>query len=248
MNFYACIIGTELLNGRRDDAHLPFLKEELLQRGWELCGVFMIKDDVSLMKALFSLVHHDPQGVLFSFGGIGATPDDYTRQIAAEVFRDGELYPHPEAVGYIVERFGDDAYPHRIHMGYLPQGATLLQNPVNNVPGFALDQRFFFVPGFPSMAHPMIKEALDHFYPYGQKRHRKTLTAHCGENDLIDFMNRLPASIELSSLPSMLGTQRKTVISLCGDDEQTIEHHFKLFCDALEHHTIAFELGDYQQL
>ena len=91
INFYSVIIGTELLNGRRKDAHFDFLNSELLKRGWEQKASFVIKDEPPFIEDIFNLIKKDPDSVLFSFGGIGATPDDYTRQAAANVFTNGEM-------------------------------------------------------------------------------------------------------------------------------------------------------------
>jgi len=90
-NFYSVIIGTELLNGRRKDAHFAFLNEQLLKRGWTHKASFVIEDDTKLMENIYNLIKADKNSVMFSYGGIGATPDDYTRQIAAKVFREGEM-------------------------------------------------------------------------------------------------------------------------------------------------------------
>lgn len=85
-NFYSVIIGTELLNGRRKDAHFAFLNQQLLSRGWEQKASFVINDDTNLMENIFNLIKLDPNSVMFCFGGIGATPDDYTRVVAGKVF------------------------------------------------------------------------------------------------------------------------------------------------------------------
>lgn len=244
MNFYACIIGTELLNGRRNDAHFPFLNAELLKRGWEQAATFIIADKPPLIRKVFELVKADPQSVMFCFGGIGATPDDYTRKAAADVFTDGAMSEHSEALRRIVERFGDDARPYRIHMAMLPQGADLLDNPVNNVPGFSLSDRFFFVPGFPQMAHPMIAATLERLYPRAAARTRLTLSARCSENSLIDLMEALPPHIELSSLPIIAGDARTTVISLAGDDPDETRAWFGFFRRGIEDKKIAYVLGD----
>lgn len=96
-NFYSVIIGTELLNGRRIDAHFAFLNQQLLSRGWEHKASFVINDDINLMENIFNLIKNDPNSVMFCFGGIGATPDDYTREIAGKVFTSGAMEFHEEA-------------------------------------------------------------------------------------------------------------------------------------------------------
>ncbi|MBN2781877.1 MAG: competence/damage-inducible protein A, partial [Campylobacterales bacterium] len=160
MNFYAVIIGTEILNSRREDKHFDFLKNELAKYGHELFASFIIKDDRELMKNIYELVKNDKNSILFSFGGIGSTPDDLTREIAAQVFTSKPLKSNKKFKQDILDKFGEDAYPHRIHMADLPENSELIFNPVNNMSAFSLQNRFFFVPGFPSMAHPMLQDVI----------------------------------------------------------------------------------------
>ena len=230
VNFYSVIIGTELLNGRRNDAHFSFLNKQLLQRGWEQKASFVINDDPKLMFDIFNLIKSDPNSVMFCFGGIGATPDDYTREVAGKVFTNGKMEFHEEAKNRILNQFGNEAYPHRINMAYLPINAKLLKNVVNNVSGFYLEDRFFFTPGFPSMSQAMVVEALDKLYPKSDiQKYRKVMTINASENDLIDTMQKIPENIDLSSLPKILGDKRKVVISLAGYDRDEVEKYFGMF-------------------
>ena len=231
-NFYSVIIGTELLNGRRNDAHFLFLNQELLKRGWEQKASFVIADDTNLMLNIFNLIKRDPNSVMFCFGGIGSTPDDYTRQIAANAFTNGAMEFHETALENILTKFGQEAYPHRINMAYLPINAKLLKNVVNNVAGFYLEDRFFFTPGFPSMSQAMVIEALDKLYPKSDiQKYRKVMTINASENDLIYTMQKIPENIDLSSLPKILGDKRKVVISLAGYDKDEVDRYFGMFVD-----------------
>ena len=244
-NFYSVIIGTELLNGRRKDAHFTFLNEQLLKRGWTHKASFVIEDDTKLMENIYNLIKADKNSVMFSYGGIGATPDDYTRQIAAKVFREGEMEYHEKAQELIINQFGDEAYPHRIEMGNLPINAKLLKNVVNNVAGFYLDDRFFFTPGFPSMSQAMVIEALDKHYSKNELvKYRKTLTAFCGENDLISLMKELPSKIELSSLPKIIDDKRQVVLSLSSLEQTLLDNSFQEFIDFCEEKNIKYILED----
>jgi molybdopterin-biosynthesis enzyme MoeA-like protein len=231
VNFYSVIIGTELLNGRRTDAHFAFLNQQLLSRGWEQKASFVIGDDTKLMLDVFNLIKSDPNSVMFSFGGIGATPDDYTREVAAKAFTNGKMEFHEEAKYRIINQFNDQAYPHRINMAYLPINAKLLTNVVNNVAGFYLEDRFFFTPGFPSMSQAMVVEALDTLYPKSQEKYRCVMTIDCSENDLIDTMKKMPKHLDFASLPRFIGETRKVVISLAGYDKDEVDKYFQLFVD-----------------
>jgi molybdopterin-biosynthesis enzyme MoeA-like protein len=245
MNFYACIIGTELLNGRRQDLHFEFLNNELLKRGWELKASLIIKDEPDFIADVLELIKKDKDSVMFCFGGIGSTPDDYTRDVAARVFTDGYMDYNEELCKVITDKFGDKAYPDRIKMGYLPKDAGLLPNPINQISGFYLQDRFFFVPGFPQMAHPMVSYALDSFYPRGVKKFKKTFTAFCSEGEIVDIMHSLPPSVEFSSLPIMDGDKRAVELYLASTNSCLTEDAYEHFVTLTEKKGFKWRDGGY---
>jgi molybdopterin-biosynthesis enzyme MoeA-like protein len=242
MNFYTVIIGTEILNGRRQDKHFEFVKNELAKYGHELFASFIIKDDVHLITRTYEMIKADKEAVMFSFGGIGSTPDDLTREIASKVFRDSPLVTHTKFKEDVIKQFGEGAYPHRIHMADLPPDVELLFNPVNNMSGFSLDRRFFFVPGFPSMAHPMIETAIKENFSHAKKKYRYTLFAKTSEETLISLMQQLPKSIEISSLPMFIDGMPNVELSLSGEDEEAVKAAFELFIEELRQKKIEYNL------
>ena len=243
IHFYAVIIGSEILNGRREDKHFAFIKDELKKRGYSLYASFIAKDSPTLLKDIFTLIKNDPHSVMFSFGGIGSTPDDLTRSIAADIFTDKPLFRHKKFEADIIERFGDEAYPYRIFMSDLPKESNLLKNPVNNMSGFYLQERYFFVPGFPNMAHPMIKEALELFYPKSAKQeHRLTLLAQTSENTLISIMNEMSPDVEFSSLPILKDKKPMVEISVAAYNISDVEKNFNLFIDELDRLKIYYKI------
>jgi molybdopterin-biosynthesis enzyme MoeA-like protein len=143
---------------------------------------------------------------VFVCGGIGATPDDLTRACAAAA-ADLPLQPHPDAVALIEGRFGEEAYPIRIRMAYLPQGAELIPNPYNQIPGFSIKQHYF-LPGFPQMAWPMAEWIMDKFHPtMGPKLTEYSLQVlDTPESALVEIMNRFNQrfpEVKLYSLPTL---------------------------------------------
>ncbi len=242
MNVYAVIIGTEILNARRQDKHFAFLQKTLALYGHTLLSSLTIKDDAALITKIFQLVKDDENAVMFSFGGIGSTPDDLTRDIAAKVFTCKPPVRHQQFSHDIIERFGEDAYPHRIRMADLPEGAELLENPINNMSGFYLKKRYFFVPGFPEMAHPMVETALKYHLVPARRTYRKTLRAHTSENTLIDAMKEVPNEIELSSLPMLRNGHAMVELSLLSVDIKLLKHTFSIFLRLLEKHKITYEI------
>jgi molybdopterin-biosynthesis enzyme MoeA-like protein len=241
-HIYAVIIGSEILNGRRRDKHIDFIKDALSERGYVPYCIEIITDDQALIKSSFKRVLDDDRGILFSFGGIGSTPDDLTRTVAAEVFTGKEVIRHKTFEHDIIARFGERAFPNRIEMADLPEGAGLLKNPVNNMSGFYLQERYFFVPGFPEMAHPMIKEAIERFLPQNAIQHRKSFLARCSEERFIALMKKAPQNVECSSLPMFVDEKANVEISIASYDAQAVDEYFSLFIDFLETNTIDYEV------
>ncbi|WP_294962149.1 molybdopterin-binding protein [Sulfurimonas sp.] len=242
MNFYALIIGTEILNARREDKHFKFVRDELQKYGYDLFATFIVKDDEELMKNSYELIKKDKNSIMFSFGGIGSTPDDLTRDIASQIFTNKAVVRHKVFEQDIIDRFADKSYPHRISMADIPQGSELLFNPVNNMSGFSLQNRFFFVPGFPEMAHPMIREVISKLCCTRLKKHRYTLLAQTSEETLINQMKLLPDHVELSCLPIFKDGKALVELSLSGGDDKEIKSHFNLFIKELESKDIKYKL------
>lgn len=242
--FFALIIGTEILNRRRTDAHFDFVTKALKDKGHKLTGSFIIEDDPALIIKSIQFIASQENAVLFSFGGIGSTPDDYTRKCAALALRDGTLPVHEEAKEIILERLGEKAYPHPIKLAELPRGAALLDNPVNKMPAFSLDERYFFMPGFPAMSHPMVEKILKKLIPHKKAHYRHTLTALCKENELIEVMEQMPKGVEFSSLPKLYADGWKVSISVASDEQDLAKKAFKMYTDTLEQKKIPYALID----
>jgi molybdopterin-biosynthesis enzyme MoeA-like protein len=224
--FGAFVIGDEILVGKRQDKHLSFLIGALAQRGLRLSWALYLGDDPArLTEALRrSLASRD---VVFSFGGIGATPDDHTRQCAAAA-AGVPLRLHPEAEREIRGRFGAEATPQRLEMGVFPGGASIIPNPVNRIPGFSLGEHHF-MPGFPQMAWPMTEWLLDTRYRHLFERDRwseaSILVYEAGESQLIAAMDAVGArypGVKVFSLPSMGedGSRRHVELGVRGDPPQ----------------------------
>jgi len=191
-HFGIIIVGDEILSGKRADKHMPKAIELLAARGLQLSYADYVGDDPERITATLARAFAAARtrgDVVFSFGGIGATPDDHTRLCAARALGVA-LELHPQAKVLIRERMQDVAREqglpfepdredniHRLNMGTFPVGASIIPNPYNKIPGFfcappggsephAVGERggIYFVPGFPVMAWPMVEWVLDtHF-------------------------------------------------------------------------------------
>lgn len=207
MAFGALIIGDEILVGKRQDKHFSVLVAALAKRGLRLSFCEYLADEPALLTAALRRTFASGD-VVFSYGGIGATPDDHTRQCAAQALG-VQLVLHPQAEAEIRGRFGMEITPQRLKMGEFPAGASIIPNPVNRVPGFSLRDHHF-VPGFPQMAWPMIEWVLDERYRHLHNTHAlkeaSIFVFEAGESMLADLMYATEAKwkkLKLFSLPTM---------------------------------------------
>jgi molybdopterin-biosynthesis enzyme MoeA-like protein len=220
----AIIIGDEILSGKRQDKHLAHTIETLGARGLALDYATYLGDDRERLTSILreSFARDD---LVFSFGGIGATPDDHTRQAAAAALG-VPLERHPEAVAELEAKWGAEAYPNRVLMAEFPQGSRIIPNPFNRVAAFAIRRHQFF-PGFPQMAWPMLDWVLATWYPdlaRAKPLERAIAVYGAGESQLIPLMNDNVAKfpeLKLFSLPSILPDGgRRIELGVRGDPAQ----------------------------
>jgi len=222
----ALVIGDEILVGKRQDKHFAFVVGALAKRGLRLAFCEYHGDDPDRLTAALkrTIAAGD---IVFSFGGIGATPDDHTRQCAASALGVA-LAVHPEGERELRARFGAELTPERLRMVEFPFGAQIIPNPVNRVPGFSMREHHF-VPGFPQMAWPMVEWVLDTRYAHLADRDRWTeasiIVYEAGESQLIPVMEAVGArhpGVKVFSLPSMGddGSRRHVELGVRGDPGQ----------------------------
>ena len=223
--FGLVIIGDEIMSGKRQDKHMPKVIELMNARGLSLGWAEYVGDSperitATLQRALASA------DVVFSCGGIGATPDDHTRQCAGKALG-LPLVLHPEAKRLIQERMLDTALEqgvayeperpdnlHRLNMGTFPEGAQIIRNPYNKIPGFSCSGVgggvVHFVPGFPVMAWPMIEAVLDAQYSAHFRQNayveKSVIVLGAMEATLTPLMESIEAAhpgVKVFSLPSV---------------------------------------------
>ncbi|MDT8990940.1 molybdopterin-binding protein [Curvibacter sp. APW13] len=224
MHFGLIIIGDEILSGRREDKHLSKAIGILGARGLTVSYAHYVGDDPQRITATLRQAFASGD-VVFSFGGIGATPDDHTRQCAAQALG-RPLVLHPEAAALVRERMQDVAREqgvpyepdradnvHRLNMAMFAQGARIIPNPYNKIAGFSLDGptggTVHFVPGFPVMAWPMVEWVLDtqyraHFRK-GEWEEQSIIVYGAMEASLTPLMEQIEREhpVKVFSLPSV---------------------------------------------
>lgn len=237
MNIGLIIIGDEIMSGRRQDQHFSKMLTILAERGLSLSWAEYIGDDPDRITAVLKRTMQS-NDVVFSTGGIGATPDDHTRQCAAEAAAQS-IQLHPEAKqliqAMIVKRATDKGETvdltsadnlQRLRMGEFPANAQIIPNTYNQIPGFYMPNlsgqgAHYFVPGFPVMAWPMMEWALDTFYSaYFHQQHwleRSYYVFNTPESVLTPLMETIEekfAAVKVFSLPSVATESSRAFIDL----------------------------------
>ena len=181
--FQLLVIGNEILSGRRQDVHFANARAAFAARGLRLSAVHFLGDDAD------ALVAH------------------YRRALDVAAACGVPLAFHPEGEALLLAKYGADEFtPGRRELIHFPQGASLIPNPVNGIPGFSL-RGIHCVPGFPQMAQPMMAWVLDTFYRAdGRAQHYVALDVFAPESQLVPLMRELEArfpAVAVSNLPKL---------------------------------------------
>lgn len=220
MAFGLIVVGDEILSGKRQDKHFSKVVALLAARGLQLAWAEFVGDERERIAATLRRTFAGDD-IVFSCGGIGATPDDHTRQAAAAALG-LPLALHPEGKGLVEQRILEAAREasrevdlsapenlQRLKMAEFPAGATLIPNPYNGIPGFTV-ARHHFVPGFPVMAWPMIEWVLDTHYAdlfHQQAQAEQAMLVYSqAEAVLVPLMEAIEArytGVRVFSLPSV---------------------------------------------
>ncbi len=260
INIGLIIIGDEILSGKHTDQHFQKMIAILANRGLQLSWAEYIGDDRARITQTLRRTFASGD-IVFSCGGIGATPDDHTRQCAAAALG-VSLLLHPEAAIKIRERMVDLACEagsdpdfdapqnlHRLKMGEFPDGAKIIPNPFNKIPGFSV-RTHYFVPGFPVMAWPMIEWALDTYHAdlfHKIARLEKSVWV-LGSTEsmlapLMDDIETAFPSVKIFSLPTINNPQLGSYIDLGvkGDPAQTMAA-FNQLLNGLDELRVKYQL------
>lgn len=133
------VIGDEILSGRTRDSNMNHLAKVLTDAGIDLKEARVVSDDrdaiVAAVKALSTAYDH-----VFTSGGIGPTHDDITADAVAAAF-DTPIDVRDDARALLqahYDRSGTTLNDARLRMARIPDGATLIENPVSTAPGFTI--------------------------------------------------------------------------------------------------------------
>jgi molybdenum cofactor synthesis domain-containing protein len=149
------IIGDEILSGRTQDTNLNAIARYLGTYGVDVAEARVVGDDqTEIVEALNAL--RSRYDYVVTTGGIGPTHDDITADCVAAAFG-VELYEHPEILAMMETRWEGQLNAARRRMTRVPEGGTLVRNPVNGPPGFQIGN-VFVLAGVPQIMRGMLED------------------------------------------------------------------------------------------
>ena len=193
------VIGNEILSGKTQDANLQYLGAELAELGVRLAEARVLPDDEDVIVATLNECREQFDYV-FTTGGIGPTHDDITAQCIATAFG-RELILHEEAVARL-RRGSYELNEARLKMAHVPDGATLIDNPLSNAPGFRVEN-VFVLAGIPSVARAMF-ETIAAELAVGTPIRSRNVDVFLREGDIAEPLQRIAAQypeVEIGSYP-----------------------------------------------
>lgn len=195
------IIGNEILSGRTQDENLAYLARGLGEVGIRVREARVIPDEAATIVAAVNEARRRFDYV-FTTGGIGPTHDDITAQCVADAFG-VKLVLHPEARRILEAHYPPGALNEaRLRMAHVPEGASLLPNPISRAPGFRVEN-VYVLPWVPQIMQAIFAE-LKHRLKGGARMLSRSISCSLGEGTLAkglsDIQDRHPG-VEIGSYP-----------------------------------------------
>ena len=218
------VIGDEILSGRTRDSNMYFLAGELTRHGIPLAEVRVICDDraaiIAAVNGLRAVYDH-----VFTSGGIGPTHDDITAEAVGAAF-DTPVTQRADAMALLAahyERSGQPFNEARQRMARIPDGATLIDNPISTAPGFSIGN-VHVMAGVPNIFQTMVASVLPNLTG-GAPLLSQSLRVDRGEGEVADAFGALAAAypeLSMGSYPFVQNGAHGTNLVIRGTDAAQI--------------------------
>lgn len=223
----ACVllIGDEVLSGRTRDSNLPYIAKHLNQIGVQVREARIIPDIEAEIVAAVNEVRARYDYV-FTTGGIGPTHDDITADSVAKAFG-VPIGHHPEALAILDAHYketGGEFTDARKRMARIPEGASLIANPLSKAPGFQIGN-VFVMAGVPMVMQVML-DSLTARLEGGATMQSRTVSAQVGEGQIAEKLGQLQQrypEIGIGSYPYYRGKIFGTSLVMRGTDPATLD-------------------------
>lgn len=220
------IIGDEVLSGRTQDTNLNTIARFLTALGIDLIEARTVGDRTEQIVGNLNALR-DSHDYVFTTGGIGPTHDDITADAVAKAF--GAALPeHPDAVAILEKRYGPGEFnAARRRMARIPEGGTLIANPVTDAPGFQIGN-VFVMAGVPKIMTAMLEDVAPRLRTGAVVLSRTVRVSGVGEGAIADILTaaaKAEREVSFGSYPFGHGSAGEvgTNLVLRGRDEAKVE-------------------------
>ena len=219
------VIGDEILSGRTRDANMHYLAGQLTEAGIDLKEVRVVSDDRAAIISAVQVLS-EMYDTVFTSGGIGPTHDDITADCIADAFGAGIDVRDDarEILAAHYARAGTELNAARLRMARIPDGATLIDNPVSAAPGFRLGN-VHVMAGVPSVFQAMVASVLPTLTG-GAPLVSRTLRIDRGEGDIAGPLGSLAEAhpdLSIGSYPFQKDGRYGANVVIRGADEAQVD-------------------------
>lgn len=230
------LIGDELLSGRTQDTNLRTIAEFLAPLGVEIGEARILSDEADVI-AKNVREFSDRFDYVFTTGGIGPTHDDITADCIAAAFGLG-ISERQDAVDELLKRYDpEDLNEARLRMARIPDGASLIKNPVSLAPGFQT-KNVFTLAGVPQIMRAMLED-IEHRIEGGSIMTKRTIAVKGrGEGDVGGPLSKIAKNnpeASIGSYPFFDGNGYGLNIVIRGNDDailDKVENEINIFLSA----------------
>ncbi|MBL4803939.1 MAG: competence/damage-inducible protein A [Alphaproteobacteria bacterium] len=221
------IIGNEILSGRTQDKNTSWIGDKMAAHGVPLAEVRVVPDiEEKIIEAVNAM--REEYDFVFTTGGIGPTHDDITAACIAKAF--GVAFGrHDDAYQVLLEYYGpDELTDARATMADMPDGATLIPNPVSGAPGFRVEN-VFVMAGVPRIMQAMLESVIADIAP-GKTIMSNTITCNLQESIVAEGLGQVQdkyEDVEIGSYPSFRGGQLNVSVVLRSTEDGSIKQATK---------------------
>ncbi|MXX90508.1 MAG: competence/damage-inducible protein A [Boseongicola sp. SB0677_bin_26] len=220
------VIGDEILSGRTRDSNMHHLAGRLTEAGINLTEVRMVADDrMAIVEGVRALARkHDH---IFTSGGIGPTHDDITADCVAEAMG-ASIDVRPDARAILQAHYdqqGIEMNEARLRMARVPEGATLIKNPISAAPGFTIGN-VHVLAGIPAIFEAMVASILPTISG-GDPVLSESIRIDRAEGDIAARLNELAeafAHLSFGSYPFRRNGEYGANVVIRGTDPQQVNH------------------------
>ncbi len=216
-------VGDELLIGQVVNTNAAWIGEQFCEMGVDLVRTSVVGDVLEDIERELSYASRSADLIVIT-GGLGPTHDDVTRTAIARFFNVG-LYLDESVSEAIAARFARRSRtmsPSNLSQALVPEGFTVLPNPVGTAPGLwwsgVHQDRTLLVAILPGVPHEMqylfrheVKPRIRGIEGLHVIQHRTLLTSGIGESNLQDLIGDLSDFLDdhlrLAYLPSTSGVR-----------------------------------------